>query len=419
MKVLLVSEYWQPKVLGGGEISGGLLAKNLAAAGVDVSVLTSGFSGLEKYGIIDGVKVYRRLLTGKDPQSATDNLKRLILFSRSLERELQRLDMEQNFDIIHSLNVTSLAGVSNTRARVNKPMVAHINSPTPFCPRGLLMKGGRECRESLCDYPTFKACVARYGSVSRIKDRAYLKYNPFFTFVAYQNYLKKKEALQEFDFYMPISSFIKKLLIREGIREDLIEVVPNIVEMGRFLNVHAEGDEVPAILYLGPYSEYKGPKVLLEALAGLDIKYRCSLYGCGPLKDELMRFIKANDMNVSLNDAVPQEKVHEVYAKHDIVVFPSLVAEAFGRVAVEAMASGKPVIASRTGGVTDIVDDGITGLLVEPGDAAALANALRKLIKDRQLREEMGRQGRIIAGKKYGSEAVIKKVLGIYGRLAG
>lgn len=417
MRILFVSEYWKPRVMGGGEISGGLLAESLAAKGVDVSVLTSRFPGLAAYETLNGVKVYRRLTTGGNPQSPLSNLKRALLFSRSVARELPTLCREQDYDIIHSLNVTSLAGVSKARAKIKKPCVAHINSPTPFCPRGLLLKGDKECLEDACDYPSFKRCVAEYGSLSRMNLPFYLRSNPLFTFPAYRNYWIKKKALGGFDHYMPISSFVKRRLMKEGIKEGSVTVIPNIVEIERFLSRPPESNQVPRILYLGQYSEYKGPQVLLKALCGLEAPYECSFYGSGPLRDEMIEYIKKNRLSARIFDEVPQGRVHELYASHDIIVFPSLVAEAFGRVAVESMASGKPVIASAVGGVTDIVEDGITGFLYPPGNVEALSHALQKLVSDGSLRREFGRRAQKVATERYSAEAVTKKVLDVYRKI--
>jgi glycosyltransferase involved in cell wall biosynthesis len=75
-------------------------------------------------------------------------------------------------------------------------------------------------------------------------------------------------------------------------------------------------------------------------------------------------------------------------------VVPSIWPEPFGQVAIEAMASGKPVVASAIGGLSDIVLDGETGLLVEPGNAEALREALRTLLLDPVKREKMGMVGR-------------------------
>jgi glycosyltransferase involved in cell wall biosynthesis len=322
--------------------------------------------------------------------------------------------------VIHSLNITSLAGVSGAKKAINKPCVAHINSPTPFCPRGLLLKGDKVCDEPSCDYRAFKRCMSSHGSVSRMNTPAYLRYNPLFKYLVYRNYQKRKDALGNFDGYVPISSFIKKLLVRGGIPEEKIEVIPNIVETEKFFRLPMERHAVPRILYLGQYSGYKGPQVLLSALKGLGEKYECGFYGKGPMKEDMMRFVKENGLStVSINDEVPQSQVGELYGKYDLVVFPSLVAEAFGRVPVEALASGKPVCASRIGGVTDIVDEGKNGLFFAPGDYAGLRDALRKLITDPMLREEMGADGRRKVARNFTAEAVTEKVISLYKKLAG
>jgi glycosyltransferase involved in cell wall biosynthesis len=75
-------------------------------------------------------------------------------------------------------------------------------------------------------------------------------------------------------------------------------------------------------------------------------------------------------------------------------VVPSIWPEPFGQVAVEAMACGKPVIASAIGGLPDVVADGVSGLLVEPGNVRALQEALRTLLSDPARREQMGMMGR-------------------------
>jgi glycosyltransferase involved in cell wall biosynthesis len=92
-----------------------------------------------------------------------------------------------------------------------------------------------------------------------------------------------------------------------------------------------------------------------------------------------------------------------------VVVAPSLWQEPFGLVAVEAMAAGKPVIASRTGGLADIVRDGESGLLVPPGDAPALAAALERLLDDIALRRAMGARARQIAAAEYDWGVVVRR----------
>ncbi len=131
----------------------------------------------------------------------------------------------------------------------------------------------------------------------------------------------------------------------------------------------------------------KGLEVLLEAAKKLrtirnDFKIFATV-------DKLF----SEDYMVSLG-WLDHQKIKEFYRDMDICVVPSLWEEPFGMVAVEAMASGKPVIASRAGGLSDSVKDSVTGFHFPPGDSNALAEKLNILLDDSSLREKMGRAGR-------------------------
>ena len=89
-----------------------------------------------------------------------------------------------------------------------------------------------------------------------------------------------------------------------------------------------------------------------------------------------------------------QEALPEHYRAADICVVPSWVQDAWPTVAVEAMAAGRPVVASRIGGLQEMIGHGTTGLLREPGDAEGLAGCLERLLDDTELRRQMGRQAR-------------------------
>ncbi len=97
------------------------------------------------------------------------------------------------------------------------------------------------------------------------------------------------------------------------------------------------------------------------------------------------------------------------YQEADVAVVPSIWEEPFGLVAVEAMASGLPVVASQVGGLQRIVRDGETGILVPPADSRALAHALRRLIADPAERQRMGTAGRALAEEEYGWDRVVRK----------
>jgi len=110
---------------------------------------------------------------------------------------------------------------------------------------------------------------------------------------------------------------------------------------------------------------------------------------------------------------VGRERLEQLYAECDVFVAPSLY-ESFGLVHLEAMTYGKPVVAFCTGATPEVVDDGITGLLVEPGDIEGLANALIRLGQERTTREVMGDAGRHRAQTKFSVEAMVENTRAVY-----
>jgi glycosyltransferase involved in cell wall biosynthesis len=117
-----------------------------------------------------------------------------------------------------------------------------------------------------------------------------------------------------------------------------------------------------------------------------------------------------------LEKPVPQAELLDHYRRADILANPSL-SESFGMSLVEAMAAELPVIAARTGGMPEIVQDGISGLMVAPGDARALASAAVDLMSDHVQRRAMGRAGRVRAMSVFAWENIVPLVQSLYDRL--
>jgi glycosyltransferase involved in cell wall biosynthesis len=98
----------------------------------------------------------------------------------------------------------------------------------------------------------------------------------------------------------------------------------------------------------------------------------------------------------------------------NLLVLCSLEYESFGLVLVEAMVQGLPVIETRIGGVSEVVLDGINGLLVPPGDSLALAAAIQSLLSDRRLSAKMGRKGRELFEKRFSVTRMVDEVKKVY-----
>lgn len=162
----------------------------------------------------------------------------------------------------------------------------------------------------------------------------------------------------------------------------------------------------------------KGPVYLLRAMgivwkAFPDVKL--VYVGKGDLEERL----KAEAARMGVSDRVRflgwREDVAEIMQTFDVFVLPSLN-EGMGRVIVEAMAAAKPVVASRVGGIPDLVKNGENGYLVKPADPTALADAIQKLLKSGKLRRKMGEKGRQLAGG-FGVANMIEKLDHLYSRL--
>jgi glycosyltransferase involved in cell wall biosynthesis len=106
--------------------------------------------------------------------------------------------------------------------------------------------------------------------------------------------------------------------------------------------------------------------------------------------------------------------VPEILASLDVLVHCPTAPEPLGRVLVEALAVGRPIVAARCGGIPGVVEDGVTGLLVEPGDAAGFASGVLRLLEDPTLRERLGRAGRQGVEARFGVEAHVTGVLDAY-----
>lgn len=175
----------------------------------------------------------------------------------------------------------------------------------------------------------------------------------------------------------------------------------------------------PVILSVTRYTEQKRNDVLLRALAILrdrGVDFRARLVGDGgslrPATETLIRELALSD-RISIVGAVPQAKLADEYGQADITVLTA-VDEGYGLALLEAQLCGCPVIGSRSGGITDIITDDITGLLVEPGQPEALAAAVMKLLADPGYSRRLAAAGLTSAQEKFSSKAVVDRFLNWY-----
>jgi glycosyltransferase involved in cell wall biosynthesis len=175
-----------------------------------------------------------------------------------------------------------------------------------------------------------------------------------------------------------------------------VRVIPNGVSLPA---EPGEPDEPPHALYVGRLSPEKGVDVLADAAARLPLV----VVGDGPLRHLFPAAV----------GFVAPAQVGEYYRRAAVAVFPSR-REGYGVAAREAMAYGRPVVATAVGGLTDAVEHEVTGLLVEPGDATALRRALERLLADAALRRRLGTAARTSAREWLGWDAWLDGMTAAY-----
>lgn len=203
----------------------------------------------------------------------------------------------------------------------------------------------------------------------------------------------------------------KARVIPFGIDNARFAPAPAVVERARELRAGWGGR--PVVLAVGRMVGYKGFDVLLKAAVGLDAVV--VLVGKGP-EESRLRHLAGGRENVLFAGHVPDDDLPAYYHASDVFCLPSLsIAEAFGMVLLEAMACGKPLVTtSLPTGVSAVNRDGQTGLVVKPGDAGALWEALNTLVRDDPLRARMGAAAKAVQAREYTAELMGERYLQLY-----
>jgi phosphatidyl-myo-inositol alpha-mannosyltransferase len=199
-------------------------------------------------------------------------------------------------------------------------------------------------------------------------------------------------------------------------------VVPNGIDTHRFSpsmtplpELRTPGQQT--LLFVGRMESRKGLPTLLEAYSMLRrarADVRLVVVGEGELRWTYERFVEAEQIpDVTFLGHVDGAVLPHCYASADIFCSPATGGESFGIVLLEAMASGRPVVASAIPGYREVVEDGAEGLLVEPRNGTALGGALARLLDDAQLRARLGEQG-LRTSARYDWARVVDQVLDVY-----
>lgn len=374
MRILVISELYPPHYIGGAELSCREHVEGLRGRGHDVSVLTSSW-GLERPS--SGGGEYRVLHT--DPLTLTSRrdgrARGAVGPARWIARVARPFVLGRN-----------LAVAREVLARV-RPQVAYVWNMRYVSVRPVLVAQamGIPIVYRVEDYWLADLRRALDGERAGLR-RRYRAATAGLTTCAgldTRHLLMNSQALRQ---NYAIAGFDPEgmTLIPTGLPAEYLLPSPGAVDAPA-----VRGNGVRSLAYVGRLSPEKGLEVAIRALAlltrervGQDVTLDVIGSGAGAYRRRLASLVErlSLDRRVRFVGKVDHDGMIERYARYDVLLFPSLWAEPFGRSVVEAMARGVPVVATRRGGPAEIIADGETGVLVPPGDAEAMAGAVVRLL---------------------------------------
>jgi len=211
--------------------------------------------------------------------------------------------------------------------------------------------------------------------------------------------------------YTTPSEFVKRRLTDAGLPHQRIIALPNMVPVP---DAAVDPSANNYIVYVGRFSPEKGIDTLLASAGTTGLRVRLA-GDHSPMNDA----VATAPSNVEFMGRMKPNEVGALYQHARFAVLPSLWFETFGLVAAEAMSYGLPVIASNIGGLTEVVDHGVTGFLTEPGDAGDLARKMKLLWDRPELCRKMGQAAREKVIREYSEDVYYKRLMAVYEQAVG
>ena len=400
MRILMLTQFYQP-IIGGEERLVQDLCVELVQRGHEVSVATLWHAGSKEYETNRGVQIFRiRSTTQRASWLYKESQRRHVppLPDPEATWALRRILARVRPEVVHAHNWLMYSFLPlNWRRRI--PLVVTLHDYGLICATRRLVY-----HDTMCSGPGPLKCLTcsmqHYGRTKGVV-----------TTLAQR--MMNAVGLRMVDMFLPISNAVA---VGNGLPASSLpfQVIPDFVP-DHIDAIQSNTDsyigQLPNedyILFVGDLSREKGIHILLRAYAQLRDAPPLVLIG-RKCPDTPANF----PPNVMFLASWPHAAVMEAWRRCSIAIAPSVWSEPFGLVVIEAMASGRPVIASRTGGIPDIIIDNHTGLLVPPGDPTALRSALERLLADRDLRERMGTAGERRA-KDFQASAVVPRIEQVY-----
>jgi glycosyltransferase involved in cell wall biosynthesis len=401
MRILIITNYYPPAEIGGWEQLTYDVVDELVLRGHKIHVITSDHS-IDR--IAEPEPNVSRVLNLESPDHVNYHLQ--YLFSH---RRQERGNINNLFGIVGRFD----------------PDIIYINGmwnlPHSLAQAAEQIIPGRVVYYMASYWPTeMDAHTAYWSSPAENGIRRFSKstLGQFF-----RQYIISGRPRNQLDFRLVlcVSNYIQNYMIEEAkVPREQTRVVHNGIDMD-FFKLKPESTEYGRmrLLYAGRLSPDKGVHTILESLAiinrdGPAINIDCSIYGSGAPEyhSKLVKYAADNELEewVHFRGVVPREEMPDVFADHDVLLFPSIWAEPLARIIQEAMACGLVVIGTNTGGTDEILLDGITGFTFEAENAHMLAEKIIQVLENEDLREKIAQEARRKVDKEFSLSRMVDDI---------
>lgn len=383
-RVVVVANAYPPKFIGGAELIAHQQVKQLRRMGYEVVV----FAGVRdnegerhsvSVGTYEGVRVHRVCLHQEDYSYDHFNF-----YHERVHAAFERLVEDFAPEVVHVHNIVGLgASLIGAARRKGIRTVMTLHDYQGFCIKNTLVKNDN----SVCT--DFSKCASCFPVISGKRWRG-VPVKMRSDYIAQQ--------LRQVDAFISPSDYVAQTFTKSGIPESKIKVIWNGVDVRRFARVpRAKDTRRVRFSYIGYLGAHKGVPTIIEALKRL-----------GNRKGVFVNFVGIGDDSVRYEEVlreagwgdsvrfwghVDNNRITDVFRETDVLILPSVWPENQPVTITEAMASRIPVIATRMGGIPELVEDGKTGHLYAAGDAEELATRMSEFVSDRSKLTQFGDNG--------------------------
>ncbi len=326
------------------------------------------------------------------------------IYSFEAKHKIEELIKEERPDIVHLQNIHHhiTPSIFYMFHKYNIPIVWTLHDYTIICPNTSFIFNGRiceKCKKTKYYWPSIIRCKKNSFGAS--------------TMAAFETIIHRLIRINDLvDVFITPSDFLHKKFIEYGIPSKKLVRLNHFTNLNNKCKRNASEDYY---LYVGRIAEEKGVKTLIDAALKVNSS-KLKIAGSGSLSNELISYVKQKDKNkiVEFLGHKSQEELVKLYNNCKFIVVPSEWYEISGLIILEAFACGKPVIGSKIGGIPELIKDTERGLIFEPGNSDELSSAIKFLLNNPDIVEEMGENARAFINQEQASEKHYEKLMEIY-----